>query len=192
MKKLFLTLALAAFGTLAYGQGSIAFLSPPTVRHQLVQSDGTSANAPLGIALNYGIFVGTSASSLSENPAGPLATPSTTAAGGMGGVPAVYVLDGHAPGAVVFAQVRAWDSAFGANWQAAMTQGRWYGQSDVRELEPLGPTAGPGTVIWQGATGTDVNRFFALRINIVPEPSTIALGVLGLGSLLLFRRRQAK
>jgi hypothetical protein len=50
----------------------------------------------------------------------------------------------------------------------------------------LGPESlSPGTVIW---SGTDPTKFQAL--NLVPEPSTIALAVLGLGSLLLFRRRK--
>jgi hypothetical protein len=109
----------------------------------------------------------------------------------MAGVPALYLLEGTQPGQVVFAQVRAWETRFGADWAAAKsTPGAYYGETDVRQLEPLGPTSGPATVIWQGSTSTSPNRFFAMQIGIVPEPSTIALAVLGLGSLLLFRRRK--
>lgn len=54
----------------------------------------------------------------------------------------------------------------------------------------LGPTAGPGTVIWQGATGTNPNRFTPMLLYPCPEPSTIALGVLGLAGLFLVRRRR--
>lgn len=197
MKKLFLSLALVASAAMAHGQGTIAFANGPTVRHQLqtgVDTLGAKVYAavPLSAQINYGIFIGTSASSLSELPSLPLGVASATSMGQMQGVPALYVLENAPAGSVVFAQVRAWDSAFGADWRTASTQGRFFGQTDVRELEPLGPPSGPATVIWQSATALDPNRFYALKIDLVPEPSTIALGVLGLGSLLLFRRRQAK
>lgn len=188
MKKLLLTLALAASTVIAHGQGTIAFLNGPTTRHQLV---GVGA-VPLGTPIVFGLFIGTSATSLSLTPAGPLAGLSATAAGVMAGVPALYAIDGQPAGTVLFAKVRAWDATFGADWQTAFAQGRYRGETDVRELEPLGAASGPATVIWQGTTGTDVNRFYAMNIQVVPEPSVIALGVLGLGSLLLFRRRQAK
>jgi len=189
MKKLILTLALVASTALVHGQGSIAFLNPPTV---LFKTQGTTVNVPTDVnsTLSYGIFIGSSAASLSDQAAGALAVGSATAAGRMAGVPAVYLLTGTEPGQVVFAQVRAWDNAFGSDWRTAKTQGRFYGETDIRQLEALGPASGPGTVIWQGATGVSANRFFAMQIAPVPEPSVIALGVLGLGSLLLFRRRK--
>lgn len=191
MKKLLLTLALVASAALAHGQGSIAFLNPPTV---LFKNQGTTVNVPVDInaGLNYGIFIGASASSLSDQAAGPLATGSATAAGRMAGVPAVYLLEGTQPGQIVFAQIRAWDKTFGNDWRTASAHvGSFYGETDVRQLEALGPASGPGTVIWQGATGTSANRFFAMQIaQVVPEPATIALAVLGFGSLLLFRRRK--
>jgi len=189
MKKLLLTLALVASTTLVHGQGSIAFLNPPTV---VFKNEGTTVSVPTDInsTLNYGIFIGPSAASLSDQAAGPLAVGSPTAAGRMAGVPAVYLLNGTDPGQIVFARVRAWDNAFGSDWRTASTQGRFYGETDIRQLEALGPASGPGTVIWQGATGVSENRFYAMQIHAVPEPSLIALAVLGLGSLLLFRRRK--
>lgn len=190
MKRLLLTLALVATTTLAFGQGSIAFLNPPTVIHRM--KDGTG-NVPVNInsSLTYGLFIGATADSVSDTAVSPTATGSTTAAGRMAGVPALYLIPGTEAGQVVFARVRAWDSSFGANWRAASAAaGKYYGETDVRQLEPLGPASGPGTVIWQGATGTSPNRFFAMQIALVPEPSTIALAVLGLGGLLLFRRRK--
>ena len=189
MKKLLLTLALVTSAALVHGQGSIAFLNPPTV---LFKTAGTTVNVPIDVnaTLSYGVFIGATAASLSDQAAGPLATGSPTAAGRMAGVPAVYLLDGTQPGQIVFAQVRAWDNAFGNDWRAAKAGGRFYGETDIRQLEALGPASGPGTVIWQGATGTSANRFFAMTIAPVPEPATIALAVLGLGSVLLFRRRK--
>jgi len=185
-------MALVATTTFAFGQGSMAFLNPPTVIHKTADSSGSLVNVPVAInsTLTYGIFLGATADTIATTPAGPTATGSTTAAGRMTGVPQLYLPDGTQPGQVVFARIRAWDSTFGSDWQTAKLQGRFYGETDVRQLEPLGPTSGPATVIWQGATGTSANRFFAMQIVAVPEPSTIALAVLGLGSLLLFRRRK--
>jgi hypothetical protein len=60
----------------------------------------------------------------------------------------------------------------------------------------LAPTAGPGAVIWQTATGTNPNRFRPLVVHAdlsqpcIPEPSTLALAALG-GLLLLFFRRKS-
>jgi len=92
--------------------------------------------------------------------------------------PSVFFLPDTNPGDVVSLQIRAWDSGRG-----------YYGATDVRQVT-LGPTAGPGTVIWQTATGSNPNRFHPMVINplVCPEPSTFVLGALG-GVALLFRWR---
>jgi len=98
--------------------------------------------------------------------------------------PSVFGLPGTQGGQVVSLQIRVWDAAKGTEgWRTGI-----YAQTAVAQVT-LGPTAGPGTVIWQTASGTFTTRFTPL--NLVPEPSTITLAVLGLGSLLLFRRRKA-
>lgn len=88
----------------------------------------------------------------------------------------VFQIAGSEPGTTVNLQIRAvGDGA--------------YGQTAIKQVT-LGPTAGPGTVIWQGATGTHPNRFTPLIV-ICPEPCTIAIGAIG-GLALLFRRRKAR
>ncbi len=194
MKRIvFLILASIALAVAGYGQGSIQFLNPPTV---LIRWQGTVQPVPVDInaGLYYGIFIGPSADALSDQPAGPLATGSSTAPGRMTGVPAVYLLEGTQPGQIVFAQIRAWDKRFGTDWRTARTHdSSYYLETDIRQLEPLGPSSGPGTVIWQGATGTSANRFFAMSTvpNVdVPEPNAWAL--LGLGALTLICRLKAR
>ncbi len=195
MKRIvFLILASVGLAAAGYSQGSIAFLNPPTVKHQLLVTSASECrliDLPIDInaTLNYGIFIGATATSLSDQPALPLATGSATAPGRMAGVPAVYLLDGTQPGQIVFAQIRAWDKRFGTDWRTASTRS-YYLETDIRQLEPLGPASGPGTVIWQSSSGTSPNRFYAMRLiplsgnpNCIPEPSTRAL--LGLSSLLL-------
>jgi len=139
--------------------------------------------------LNYGLFYGTSAGALSQTPATPLGVNSTT---GLGLISvangSAYQLAGTEPGQSVFIQIRAWSASFGSDWQRASTEGTYWGQTDVKAFI-LGASSGPGVVLW---SNSDTTKFRPMLINIVPEPSTIALGVLGLGSLLFFRRRQAK
>jgi hypothetical protein len=134
----------------------------------------------------WGVW-GTSANDLGLN-VGPLGTSSTITAGIIV-APSVYAISGTEPLQTVFLQIRAWDAAFGTDWAAAQAAGYFFGQTDVRQVT-LGPTAGPGTVIWQGATGTNPNRFNPLYLPIIPEPSTVILGALGVGSMLLFCRRR--
>ena len=190
MKKLLLTLALMATATLSYAQGTVAFCNSIAATVKYVVGGAAPVVLPTTVAANFGVFWGTSAGALTLNE-GPLGTASTVNAGIIV-APSVYGINpGSQPLQVVFMQIRGWDASFGNDWAAARNAGKLFGETDVRPVT-LGPTAGPGTVIWQGATGTNPNRFNPLTLSIVPEPSTIALGVLGLGSLLLFRRRQAK
>jgi hypothetical protein len=178
MKKTLLTLALVALTAVAtYAQGTIAFGNGTFTR---VTIAGTTArNATTGDGLNFYVFFGAAGVS---DPAAltqvQQATPASIGSvdGIMVGAPSIFALPGTEPGQVVSLQIRAWN----ANRTLV-------GETDIRQVT-LAPTAGPGTVIWQTATGTNPNRFTPLII--VPEPSTIALAVLGLGSLLLFRRRK--
>ncbi len=180
-KSQLLVLSFLVSAAASHAQGSIAFLNPPTVLFRWY--DGRAMPVDINAGLNYGIFIGATATSLSDQPAVPLATGSVSAPGRMAGVPAVYLLDGTQPGQIVFAQVRAWDKTFGNDWRTASTHvGSYYLETDIRQLEPLGPASGPGTVIWQSSAGTSPNRFFAMSL-LIPEPSTWAL--LGLGGLLL-------
>jgi hypothetical protein len=177
MKKLLLTLALVAMTAATYAQGTIAFGNSALTKYMV-----NSAPATLTPVFSFGVFVNGSAT-----PVPTLGASSTTTAGIIV-APSVYAIPGTDPLQVVSLQIKGWDAQY-ASYDAARAAGGLAGATDVRQVT-LGPTAGPGTVIWQTATGTNPSRF--LPINIVPEPSTIALGVLGLGSLLLFRRRQAK
>jgi hypothetical protein len=190
MKKILLTLALAALTvTASYAQGYVQFANGTLTRVTIRGADGTVANAPAGAAITFAIFYGPSAGSPSDQASQPMAGMSTTTAGVIG-APNAYALGNEtAPGDVVSMRIRGWSSSFGSDWQtASRTPGAIFGETDVR-LVTLG-TSLTATPIWQSASGTNPNRFNPLVLSIVPEPSTIALAVLGLGSLLLFRRRK--
>jgi hypothetical protein len=189
MKKQLLAIALVAMTSVAsYAQGTVAFgnsvgtaikIEGIGAIHNMTAADQAANNIVIGLYYGaagsqtltqvapgtgvIGTTAGVIASLLGNNVLGLYSIPGTSADGGT----------------MVSLQVRAWNSATGAQYLV-----------NSRPIDvTVGPAAGPATVIWQGATGTNPNRFIPLIIT-VPEPSVIALGVLGLGSLLLFRRRK--
>jgi hypothetical protein len=188
MKKILLTMALIATTAVSYGQGTIAFGNTIASRVGLISAPGAArVDLPTTFRANFAVFWGTSANNLTMNE-GTLGT-SSTANAGIIVAAGTYAITGSSELQTVFMQVRGWDAAFGNNWAAARDAKAAFGETDIRQVT-LAATLGPGTAIWQGATGVDPKKFNPLTLTIVPEPSTIALGVLGLGSLLLFRRRK--
>jgi hypothetical protein len=193
MKKLLLAIAFAAMATVAsYAQGTIAFgnsigtaikiQGPGIAIHNITAADQAQYNIAIGVY--YGAAGATDLTQVAPG-TGVIGTTAGVMASLVGAnVLGLYAIPGTSAdgGSVVSLQIKAWNTATGEQYVV---------NSTPRDVT-TGPAAGPATVIWQGATATNPNRFIPLIITIVPEPSTIALGVLGLGSLLLFRRRQAK
>ena len=178
MKKTFLTIALvAATAVASFGQGTINPLNGTLTRVKIDSNgngvyDSTDANATTADGLQFTVLWG--AAGTAPDHAVPGFMTIGTTAGIMVGLPAILALDGAGDvGTVVSLQIRA------------SSQSGLRGETAIKQVT-LAPSAGPGAVIW-ATTATD-SRFSPLLI--VPEPSTIALAVLGLGSLLLFRRRK--
>jgi hypothetical protein len=179
MKKLLILSAcvLATAGALA--QGTVNFANTPTT---LITSLSTGLGVPTGsmtVGLYYGV-VGTTdptimtllkttgiAPVLGRYTGGTVTTPATTA----GGAAAVF-------------EVRAWSGAY-ASYEAAVAAGNSIvGRSGLVNVAVTGNPAGvpPTAPAGLGAPAFTV-------ANVVPEPSTIALGLLGLGALLIRRRK---
>jgi hypothetical protein len=91
----------------------------------------------------------------------------------------VVVLDGIEPGTSVFAQVYAWDATTGSSWETSLAKGismgYWYGKAGGAGDPPSSPAYLYGLQ--------------PFTIYDVPEPSSVALFVLG-GLLLGFVRRR--
>lgn len=165
--------------TSALSQGTIAFGNNVA---SLIRTCPDSPGSPARLAtaadgFSFGVFFGPARSSEGSLIQAPgTATIGATTPGVMTGAASVFALPGTEAGQVVSLQIRAWDSS-----------GKVLGSTDIRQVT-LGPTGGPGTVIWQGASGTNPNRFNPLIV-CIPEPSTIALGAMA-GMFLLFRARK--
>ena len=90
------------------------------------------------------------------------------------------------PGAAAAFQVRAWDVTTGATFEEALASGlTTAGSSDIFESATGNPTTIPPGIPVNLATAIP-----AFTVATVPEPSAIALGVLGVGALLFLRRRK--
>jgi len=192
MKKLLLTSALAIIATLSsYGQGSVNFAN--TTGSLVRQADGTAAprNAAGGF---YAVELLWAADG----------TPTTDATFGLVGTRVGATTTFNTPNAGVFSgggrtvqgitpaggfglfQVRVWDTRAGADYDAAMASGNsslQAGYSSVIRVDTSDTTVSPlPTPAPLGMTG--------FTLSPIPEPSTIALGLLGVGTLLMLRRRK--
>ena len=176
MKKTLLTLALVAVATVSsFAQGTINPLNGAFTRVKIdLNGDGVGdRDATTADGLQFAVLYGAANSSNPDKVAGIMTIGST--AGVMVGLPSILALAGAGDaGTVVSLQIHAFNDA------------HWDGLTRVAQVT-LAPSAGPGTPVWSSTAGPTK---FQPMIITVPEPSTIALGVLGLGSLLLFRRRK--
>jgi len=192
MKKLLLISALAAVASLsAFGQGSVSFANTST--QPVRRADGT----PVPTALQGGTYQ----AELLYNPDGTptdadrfgdtgtriggTAAFSTPAAGVFSGGGRTVTSISPAGGFGLF-QVRVWDTRAGVTYQEAIASGNsafQAGYSSVLRVDTADPTTTPpGTPVALGMT--------SFTLSVIPEPSTIALGLLGVGTLLMLRRRK--
>lgn len=177
MKKTVLTLALVALAAgSSFAQGLIglgnSFLTPI----KLQPESGAARNAVAGDGLSISVYfgpAGTAADALTKVETAQNITIGSTAGVLLSGLGAFALpVEG---GETVSLQLRA-----------TAGNGLYYGETRVIQVK-LATAPAAGTPVWH-PSNTAV--FTPLTLAVVPEPSTIALGVLGLGSLLLFRRRK--
>lgn len=215
MKKVLIIAALVSIGGMVYGQGHVTFANSSTTlaaTEANLTGGGVVSNVFPAATFTFGLFVGPGTSTTFAALTGGTNLPVATAAnsglagrfaGGNVTLPAPF--DGSA--AVNFI-VLGWDNALGANWGAIRSAVDWTGTGNATWNFSAGaPAAGthflgassigfftPSTGIATppnifGVAAGQVPGFHLMEV-AVPEPSTIALGVLGLIGMLVIRRRK--
>jgi len=180
MKKLLLLTTLVLSAVVSHAQqGAVTFGNGPV---------GTEVRGPNGqlIAGTVALY-GSTATGLGQNET------SLTQLGAVVNTIAPGYFNGGtrnigAPGDTVTLQVRAWTGGF-ANWDLAYAAALSDPNVFVTVTRPMWQQiTGGGTNPTQPITGA--GRFAGATLTPVPEPSSIALGLLGLGAIVLFRRRK--
>jgi len=196
MKKFLLLAALVGMTVTSFGQGVVQFNNKVSTSgvDAPITANGVKIDETLTPgyrAALYGI-VGAIPGSDSALDNQILASPSTgvTYVGFRSGAAAGYVnnLNGDSGrifssggyGATVTVQVRAWFGNY-STYEAARTAGAAIGKSNMVQLTTT-----------TGATDNNVPALVGLSgfAVVIPEPSSIALGLLGLGAVALIRRRK--
>jgi len=194
MKKLLLAAFClgAAFSVLA--QGTLNFQN--NIATRTTNSAGSGFPPAGSTAYAAGLYwgaAGTAEGSLQLLPAasgGVTTTWNANSAGLYQGGLATFPVPG---GTQVALQVRVWVAGF-ANYEASIAANPSAGGKGGLQLITLGnapgiplPTPPADMTAPTGATDTQLTRFL---VRPIPEPSSIALGLLGLGAIVLFRRRK--
>lgn len=172
MKNLIVAAAvgLVAVGASAQGQFNFTNFSPPGVDAPIFDAGGVTKLA--GNAYWAQAYVGTDAASLA--PVG--AAVNFLEGDGAGYFFGPALATTFAGKTQVLVQVRAWEAAKGNTYDAAKAAGGKYGSSEsVSVVVAVAPDLPPDLV--------GLKSF-----SLVPEPSVMALGVLGAAALLLRRR----
>jgi hypothetical protein len=187
MKKLIIALAAVLVTVASYGQGQVNFANRVGAGGSILNAPVTIAGTANGPGETYSaqLFLVNADSSLT-----PL-TPASTfnkAGTGTGAIssqfwaPQGVTIQGHFAGETLNFKVRAWQTAAGS-YDASGTA---RGESDVFAAALGGAASDPNT---PPSTPSNLLNLKAFTVTVVPEPSIIALGVLGASALLLRRRK---
>lgn len=197
MKKILLLLGLLGLTVSSFAQGTVNFANNTTTR----MTTNTTAFPPPGHTPNIqgntqlGFTVGfyIAPQGTTDPNAFTLVGPTTTSLAGIGvgtfngNGGTNFTIQGNTGQAIAF-QVRAWQTSAGATYEIAKNVLNAYrGASAIGEVTPS-----TGTTLAATLFGTSAGQIggFVLLPNTIPEPSSIALGILGLGAIALFRRRK--
>lgn len=186
MRKLIALLAVSVVTVSALAQGTVNFNNnvwTGTSSRPVFAPDGVTRLVGTDyVAQLYFGTVGTPAASLQPiGNVGRFRVVTTASPGTWSG--STITLPGIAAGQTAALQVRVWNATlFPAGYAAAVAGGGIRGASgEFSYTVPAGSTPAPNE-FWMANFGS-----FTL---VVPEPSTIALGVVGLAGLLFLRRRK--
>ena len=200
MKKLLLLAVVLSAAASVMAQGTVAFANlglANTYKLSTNNAAGTASGFMTGAnAYRIGLYAGAAGTPAAGLTLVGLATNQANAAlAGQftGGNP--FTINGlGGAGTTIAFQLRAWSFAGGLNYEEAAL-GQVANPDIALGISSLGSTVlGGGTTppgaLWSNANPTGGITGFTLVPGTVPEPSSIALGLLGLGAIALFRRRK--
>jgi hypothetical protein len=194
MKKLLLTLTMAVASASVFAQGTVNIATDAGTSTRFFttyRGDRIAGNEYL-VQLFYANGANATDTASFKSAGIPVGLRTGAAAGVLASTE-VLLPDVTPAGGAVTLQFRAWSAVLGTAWQTAhdawLAQGpddsRLYGESDPFNYDSFNPTPPPEPAIKIGAA------FPGAVLHPVPEPSVIALGLMGgLGALVLFRRRK--
>jgi len=209
MKKALLAVAMMAVSASVFAQSTGGTINFKTLGIQKADGSGTysvpiyqsNGDTPNGIAndngtvgaglltggATLGLFIGGSATPFFTSTLGTTAPQSPYAVNPASGSVAV---PGTSPGQTPQLTIRVWQGASFAAAQTAIGQ-NW--REWTFTTKPLGGDPGNGGLVITPPTltgwGPETGAGYELN-QTVPEPTTVALGVLGIGALVLARRRK--
>ena len=137
---------------------------------------GANRGAEIGSAVQAGRLFNFRASTTAEQNRGTWVVPI--------GASSLFTLDGVNFGSSATLQVRVWDGAKYASFEAAVAASGDFGRSEsFNFIAPVQGELNPNAYL--------MDNLRAFTVGLAPEPSSIALGLLGAVSLLLFRRKKS-
>lgn len=179
MKKSILTALVASAAVGAFAQGTVVFsnLTGLSPGQPIFNTDGTTK---LTSAYEGQVYESATAGG-TFTAVGNIVSVTGTTGYILGGS---EVLAGVAGGANVFIEIRAWKTSEGSSYEAALANPNETGTGV--SIPVAYSTGNPGGSPPTAAGPLTGFKSFQL---VIPEPSTIALGALGLGALLIRRRK---
>ena len=197
MKKLLLTSLLICSFVTAYGQGRVAFAntSLTLITTNDTRIGGASGNTATVAGLyTFGLYVGVAGSSSNQLVLNITGANNAGSGRFSGGSPAPLAAPFDGGGSPLAFQIRAWSSFAGSTYEAAVIAAQlnpnvYFGASAIGQVTPtLSPTA--QAPLFGAAAPLLTTGWVLSNVSAVPEPSSIALGLLGLGAVAFFRRRK--
>jgi hypothetical protein len=203
MKKILLTIGLAALVSSSQAQGLLNFVNSAATVITLSSNDVSLGSAPaFSVAgFRYELFRAPAGTATDNGfvATGVIAT--NTSAGRFVAGNGVAI-PGTAAGGTAAILIRGWSANLGSTWAEAFANqgiiGGYFGQSAIAPNFFLGGDGGAGFIqpspVFGGSSGivpqSGANGFTLTYIPVIPEPSSMALAGLGAAALMIFRRRK--